>query len=226
MIIRLRQFFCINMRVLISLCFLSIVYTQTVININVELSETSLRLYYENESVDCTLQDAKRLSILCPNAMYIPKNDTKNIQLPLPLNVIRIPYNHSEVYISEIEYDDYFCMIEHNLANTSCTRVMIHYSEMEKCFVELLNDNEPILPHVDDCVASTYKHELSTQKMTYDTIDLFIACFVFAVLLNLFIAFVIYLYIVIATSLNNVRNRRKYSAFLRKTYLPIKRDDD
>lgn len=153
-----------------SLCFLSTFNAQTILSINIELSEQSLKIYHDNTTNNCTLRDTSDLSVLCPTMTHAPAKNTQNIQLPLPLNVLRFAYGHSEVYISELEHDGYFCMIEINLEDKSCTRVMIHYAELGECFSKMLGNREP--PRVDDCVAATYEKQRYLIARFYNSITL------------------------------------------------------
>lgn len=185
---------------------------QNILSISTEQSEKSLKIYHDNKINECQLRNSTRLSVLCPNITYIPKSDTQNIQLPSPLTVLRFSYNQSEVYISEIGYDDYFCMIELNLNDMSCTRIMLHYSEMEMCFIKMLDDSDPKISYM------TTNADNDTKIMAS------LEVFSFVLLSNIVIALVIYVSFIIAFSLNSLRKQRESRAFLRKTYLPIKRD--
>lgn len=193
--------------------FVSMFDAQTIVSVSsIELSETSLKISHDNKTNECALQDPKRPSFLCPNVIYLVKNDTHNVQLTSPLNMFQFYHNHYTMYISEITYDDYFCMIEFNVADMSCTRIMIHHSGMEECLIEMLSYYPiPDGGSGDECIDSRYKKKQN--KIMYGMIDLFIAF-----LILLFSIDFIYLAI-------SLRKRRENEVFLRKLYLPIRRNN-
>lgn len=187
-----------------SLCFLSVFDAQIILRISLDFSEKSLNIHHDNETNKCVLQNSGHSSSLCSNLTNVPKNDTLNIQLPLQMNMLRFSYDKSVVYISEIEYEEYFCMIEFYLNDLSCTRVIIHRSEIERCFEKMFD--------IPTWSAITEQDKQSISNM-------FVTCFLIGALINFTI---VCAYIVITILSSHIRRRRECKAILRSTYLPIR----
>lgn len=185
---------------------------QTLLHINIEhTTNASLSIHHENQTENCTLHDSmiERLSTLCPNLTLNPNQDTSNTQLPTPLPMRLFFDKCSKVYISDLEYNGYFCVIELRGGASLCQRMLIDRDEMELCFASMIESPASAkTPIVDGCIASTAQttgRVVLTMRMMLGTVIIVDICFAFAIWWV------------------NRKRRQQHDRLLRMTYLPIKK---